>query len=139
MIMGFVYAELTLRNVKDVKMFERGRIKEREIRQVSLMAMVDTGSGTLVIDELTCKQLGLTIKGLRRSTLADGSKVDSKITEQVEINWKDRQSNCEAMVLPNADETLLGVIPLQDMDVMVYPARGVLVGAHEDAHVRMIK
>jgi hypothetical protein len=67
--MGTVYAEITLKNGDDVSDARRGRIKEQEVRQASVMAMVDTGAGTLVIDETTCQQLGLGIKGLRRSRL----------------------------------------------------------------------
>jgi predicted aspartyl protease len=99
--MGAVYAEITLKNGFDVGMVQHGLMKEPEIRQVNVMAMVDTGAGTLVIDEATCQQLGLAIKGLRRSILADSSKAICKVTEPVSVHWKDRASVYQALVLPN--------------------------------------
>jgi predicted aspartyl protease len=83
--MGTVYAEITLKNGLDVGKVREGLIKEQGSRQV-VMAIVDTGAGTLVIDEATCQQLGLAIKGLRRSTLANGSKEPCKITAPVEVH-----------------------------------------------------
>ncbi|MDR3343127.1 MAG: retropepsin-like domain-containing protein [Treponema sp.] len=136
--MGTVYAEITLKNAGDVQKALDGLMKEQEIRQVSVTAMVDTGAGTLVIDETTCQQLGLGIKGLRRSILADNSKAICKMTMPVEVHWKDRNTFCEAMVLPDTATVLLGAIPLGGMDLMVNPVAGELVGVHGDEPLGMI-
>jgi hypothetical protein len=45
---------------------------------------------------------------------------------------------CQAWVIPNAKEILLGAIPLEDMDLMVDPAGRKLVGAHGDEPLGMI-
>jgi clan AA aspartic protease len=137
--MGAVYAEITLKNGGDITMVERGLMKEQKVRQVSIMAMVDTGVGTLVIDEAICQKLGLTIRSLRRSSLADNSKTICKVTEPVQVHWKDRRTYCEAFVLPDMDQALLGAIPLEGMDLMVNPGAGELVGAHGDEMLGMIK
>ncbi|MDR3335387.1 MAG: hypothetical protein LBT13_10975, partial [Treponema sp.] len=71
--------------------------------------------------------------------LADGSKQVYRITAPVEVHWKDRDTDCRAIVLPNADEVLLKAIPLADMDLIVNPATGELTGAHGDEVVCMIK
>jgi clan AA aspartic protease len=137
--MGTVYAALTLKNAMDVGKVREGLIAEREIRQVAVMSMVDTGTGTLIINELTCQQLGLAIVGLRRSTYANGTKELCKVTEPVDIHWNDRVTSCRAVVVPSTDEVLLGAIPLEDMDLIVHPARRELTGAHGDEVVCMIK
>ena len=67
--MGFVHADITLKNVKDIMKAEEGLIKEAEIRQASVHAMVDTGARTLVISEAIRQQLGLELKEERRATL----------------------------------------------------------------------
>ena len=54
------------------------------------------------------------------------------ITQPVDIHWKNRETSCRAMVLPNAKEVLLGAIPLEDMDLIVNPAKLELIGAHGD-------
>jgi clan AA aspartic protease len=136
--MGLVYAEITLKNAGDVTNVKRGTIKEQEVRQMTLTAMVDTGAITLVINEATYEKLGLATKDYRRSTLADGSKQKCRITEPVEVWWKNRRTSCEAIVLPNSDKVLLGAIPLEGMDLMVNPVEQALVGIHGDEPICVI-
>ena len=137
--MGIVYAEITLKNSLDVGKAEEGLIKEPEIRQTTVTAMVDTGAGTLVINEELRMRLGLKIKGLRRATFANEVKEICKVTEPVEIHWENRSSAVRALVVPDSSEVLLGAIPLEDMDLMVDPVRQVLTGAHGDDIVCLVK
>jgi hypothetical protein len=44
-----------------------------------------------------------------------------------------------ALLLPGAEEVLLGAIPLEDMDLVVDPAVRELKGAHGDEVVCLIK
>jgi len=57
--MGLVYEEITLKNNYDVTNFKHGLIKESEIRQITVQALVDTGASTLVINEEIREKLGL--------------------------------------------------------------------------------
>jgi hypothetical protein len=57
-------------------------------------------------------------------------RVACKVTEPVEIRWKDRSTACRAVVMPGAENILLGAIPLEDMDLMVNPVKQVLEGVH---------
>jgi hypothetical protein len=57
----------------------------------------------------------------------------------VEVHWKNRSTSCEAIVLPNSDEVLLGAIPLEGMDLMVNPVEQVLVGVHGDEPLCLVK
>jgi hypothetical protein len=45
---------------------------------------------------------------------------------------------CEAIVLPHADEILLGAIPLEAMDLVIHPLKEELVGAHGDQPLLLI-
>ena len=137
-IMGIVYADITLKNFRDTSRAEDGLIKESEIRQKTVRAMVDTGAGTLVINEELCAQLGLGIKGLRRASFANDAKEICKVTEPVEIHWNNRITAVLALVVPNASEVLLGAIPLEDMDLIVDPARQALTGAHGEDVVCLV-
>jgi clan AA aspartic protease len=130
--MGLVYTAITLKNAADVSDVDRGYRKAGEVRQTAVNALVDTGAGTLVINEDVREKLGLRITGLRRSTLADGEKFTYQVTEPVSVFWKDRDTACPALVLPDAPDVLLGAIPLEDMDLIVNPATLQLVGAHGD-------
>jgi clan AA aspartic protease len=137
--MGLVHAEITLKNAWDVINVRQGIIEEREIRQVTLTAMVDAGAGTLVINDEVRRKLGLEIERTRRAELADGAKNEYGVTEPVKIHWKNRETACAALVLPGSSDVLLGAIPLEDMDLIVNPAKQELTGAHGDEALCMIK
>jgi clan AA aspartic protease len=136
---GIVYTEIVLKNAGDIAMVQRGIIPEKEVRTVAVKAMVDTGAGTLVINEEIREKLGLSTKALRRTALADGISAIYQVTEPVEIQWEDRNSACMAVVIPGADNILLGAIPLEDMDLIVDPKRQQLVGAHGNEVVCLVK
>ncbi|MDR1956946.1 MAG: retroviral-like aspartic protease family protein [Treponema sp.] len=137
--MGTVYTEITLKNAGDIVRAQYGHITEKEIRETTVRALVDTGAGTLVINEPVREKLGLAIKGLRGAELADGTKQVCRLTEPVEIHWKDRHTACLALVVPGAGDVLLGAIPLEDMDLIVDPRRRELIGAHGDEVLCLVK
>jgi clan AA aspartic protease len=130
--MGNVFAEITLKNGGDVMSVDRGLIADNEIRTITLNALVDTGAMTLVINEETRQKLGLSLRKTRSVTLAGGKKAICHVTEPVEIWWNDRNTIVNAWVLPGDGITLLGVIPLEDMDLIVDPSHNLLIGAHGD-------
>jgi len=137
--MGLVHAEIILRNAGDVTSVRRGYIKEPEIRQTNVTAMVDTGAASLVINEDIRRQLGLVVERPYRAELADGPAQMYGLTESVEIQWKNRGAICQAIVVPNANEVLLGAIPLEAMDLIINPSKQELVGAHGDEELYMLK
>ena len=135
--MGIVYVDITLKNVKDIIKVELGLIKKQEIRQTTVKAMVDTGAGTLVINEELREKLGLEIKGERPVILANDKTETLKISDPVEVHWKDRSMTCRPVVA-SGGEVLLGAIPLEDMDLIVDPVRQGLIGAHGDEAVSIL-
>jgi len=137
--MGLVYTDITLKNAIDVGVYRRGGIKEPEVRQTTVRAMVDTGCFTLVITESVRQELGLEIEGEDEVPLANETTEKCKITEPVTIYWKNRQTVAQAMVLPSAKEVLLGAIPLEGMDLIVDPARQTVIGAHGEKAVYPVK
>jgi len=129
--MSVVYTELTLKNKIDEANAKQGFIKENEIRQMTVNAIVDTGAWTIVINEETCTKLGLMDEGIGEATLADGQKAEYPMAGPLEICWKNRRFTCDALVLPDAPDILLGAIPLEGMDLTINPKRE-LVGVHGD-------
>ena len=136
--MGSVRAEITLKNVFDERKAREGFIKEEEIRSVTIQALVDTGAMSLVITEELCQKLGLRIIGQRLTRVANGQRESCKVTEPVKIQWKNRFSSLSALVLPGLKNVLLGVVPLEDMDLMVNPVTQELVGVHGDVAETMV-
>jgi len=136
--MGSVFAEVTLKNGGDIVLARSGYIPKQNIRAITVTALVDTGVATLVMGEETREQLGLAIVDTHTITLAGGSKASCGITEPVELCWKDRKSSVRAWVLPGEKHVLIGVIPLEEMDLIVDPAYQTLVGAHGDQEMHLL-
>jgi len=136
--MGTFFEEITLENVVDRGMFNRGYIKEDKIRTLTVQAMPDTGAWTLVINENAREKLGLTIEGETISSLADGKTASYPITESVKIMWKDRNITLPAIVINEAVDILLGALPLEGMDLIVDPVRKQLRGAHGDQPLHVL-
>jgi clan AA aspartic protease len=137
--MGEVVEKITLVNAHDAGDLRRGRIKESDVRKLTVDAVVDTGAGPLVITESMRQRLGLDIEMQYSVNLAGGVKQKCTKAELVDIHWKDRYTASRPIVLPTSEETLLGVIPLEDMDLMVNPIERCLVGAHGDSWVQQVR
>jgi len=135
--MGLVHAEITLKNIRDKIMAKEGYIKEPEVRQTTVKAVVDTGAMTLVINEQLRQKLGLGVVGEKPATLADNTKKTVQIAEAVEVHWKNRSMICQPWVV-SAGRILLGAIPLENMDLIVDPGSQMLVGAHGDEEVGLL-
>jgi len=129
--MGHVYADITLLNAIDVGLARRGDITNAHVRKMEVNAMVDSGAMTLIINEQIAEQLGLEVKKQVDVTLADGSHHKCDYVGPVDIHFENRFAGCHALVVPGADEILLGVIPLEEMDVMIDPVSQKLV-VHPD-------
>jgi clan AA aspartic protease len=106
--MGLVYADIQLLNPREP---ERKSLPQR--------ALVDTGSTYLVIPEHAAIQLGFKELETREITLADGATVAKPYVGPVEVRAFGRRAFVGAIVA--GDETLLGAIPMEDMDLVVHP------------------
>jgi clan AA aspartic protease len=130
-IMGHVYANLTLSNSFDNLLAQRGDIPLEKVRKMEVTALIDSGTRTLTINEKIAEQLGLPVQRQVEVTLADGSYRKCDYVGLVNTYFENRFSGCHALVLPGADEILLGVIPLEEMDVIIDPFSEKLV-VHPD-------
>jgi len=136
--MGYTFAELTLRNALDGWESEGEFNEEPKNHRKTVQALVDTGAHWLVISEELRRELGLKIIDEKRVSLADNTKIICPRTGLVEIHWKDRCAIQSALVVPDRPNVLLGVYPLEEMDLIVDPVRQELIGAHGDEWVMYI-
>jgi clan AA aspartic protease len=120
-IMGHVYADITLENCGDADLAQQGDIPPENVRKMKVNAMVDSGAMTLTINEEIAHQLGLRVRKRQEVVLADGSFRRCDYAGPVYVHFENRLACCLALVLPGADEVLLGVIPLEEMDVIIDP------------------
>jgi len=119
--MGFVYADITIASSFDVTAAKKGLVAESDVKKMCVKALVDTGAMTLIINDEIAAQLDLEVKDRVTVELADGSRCKRNLVGPIDIYFKNRQTSCLALVIPGANEVLLGVIPIEGMDVIIDP------------------
>ncbi|MDR1964308.1 MAG: clan AA aspartic protease [Planctomycetaceae bacterium] len=119
--MGFAHATITLTNSGDEAVAARGFLPPESVRKTEVRALVDSGASTLVINDTIKNQLGLRVQETAEISLADGSSQVCEIVGPVDIRFKNRHTVTYALVIPTASDVLLGVIPLEGMDVIIDP------------------
>lgn len=112
--MGTTYADLTLTNL-----FTK--------QSITVNALVDTGATFMCVTETIAVQLGFDTAEVSRHvvTLADGRQIRVPRIAPIEIGFANRSYITEALVL--GDEPLMGVLPLEAMDLLVDPLRQQLI------------
>jgi clan AA aspartic protease len=108
--MGIIYADLRLAN--DAK---------PELEEINATALVDTGALHLCIPEHIALQLQLKTVEMREVILADGKPYQVPYVSPVRIELLNRHAVTGALVFGN--QVLLGAIPMEDMDLVIEPAR----------------
>ena len=93
--------------------------RKPDLQAVEVEALADTGAVHLSIPEHLKIQLELEEIDQKEVTLADGSRKLVPYVGPIEIRFKNRIGFSGALVM--GDEPLLGVIPLEDMDLVVIP------------------
>ncbi len=106
--MGLVNAEILLANPK-----------KPELEPVETEALADSGAVHLCITEHIRIQLQLDEIDKKEVTLADGSKKLVPYVGPIELRFRNRVGFAGALVM--GDQTLLGAIPMEDMDLVIIP------------------
>jgi clan AA aspartic protease len=122
--MGLIYADVELANVDDLALVRRGYLSSDKVRSLTVRALVDSGAYQLCINENIQRQLDLAEIERITAELADGRLTELAMVGPVEIRFKNRKTVCNAAVLPGETEVLLGSIPMEDMDLVLYPQEG---------------
>lgn len=89
------------------------------------IALVDTGSVNLCLPKYLAIRLGLRELEKRDVIVADGRTVRCSYSGPVLVQFHDR--NCYTGALIIGDEVIIGTIPLEDMDLLIYPSKHAVV------------
>ncbi|MBI4309529.1 MAG: clan AA aspartic protease [Candidatus Omnitrophica bacterium] len=108
--MGLVYARIVLKNPREPK-----------LAPIEITTLVDSGAFHLCIPEHIRLQLKLEIVEQKEISLADGTRKLVPYAGPVQIHFKNRTGFAGALVM--GDEALLGVIPMEDMDLVIHPLK----------------
>ena len=110
--MGLVRATITLRNPANNI-------------ELNVRSMVDSGALLLCIPEHIAVQLKLPELEKREVVLANGHRTTCAYVGPIEVRFESRRCFVGALVM--GDETLLGAVPMEDMDLLIHPAKRQLV------------
>jgi clan AA aspartic protease len=107
--MGLTYADIEVENL-----FTK--------RALPVKALVDSGAVFLTVPEHIAVQLGfdLTEVGTREVVLANGHREIAPMIGPLRVKFGDRYCDLSALVL--GDESLLGAVPMEMMDLVLHPA-----------------
>lgn len=137
--MGLVYADIELINSEDIGLARKHIIGEEEIKRISLNILVDSGAYMMAINETIQSQLELPFIEKRKVQLADSRVVEYDVVGPVTIKFANRKAVCSAFVLPGDSESLLGAIPMEEMDVLIHPSRQQLIVNPEHPNYAVLK
>ena len=119
--MGLVMIIIKVSNITDMEIAQRGLMPSESVRSAEIEATVDTGATMLALPEDAVQQLGVPEKGRQRVRYADGRTAELSRVMGVHLEIMGRDMTCDALVLPAGSRALLGVIPLEGLDLVVDP------------------
>lgn len=119
--MGLVYADIQLISGDDLALFRHGFLAEDQIKHMTVGMLVDSGAYLLVINDRIKEQLDLPVLEKQTMRLADETEIRVEVVGPVEVRFENRSTTARAAVIPGNIEPLLGLIPLEDLDVVIDP------------------
>jgi len=137
--MGSVYAEIELINAVDFGMAKRHQLDQDEVKKLRVTMLVDSGAWMMAINESIQEQLDLPLIEKRKVQLADSRIVEYPVVGPIIIKFENRTATANAFVLQGDSEPLLGAIPMEEMDVLINPARRELIVNPEHPHHAVMK
>lgn len=112
--MGLIHAEIELSNARD-----------EDLLPMNVNALVDSGALHLCIPQHVATQLQLAVHDRREVVTADRVPHTVDYVGPLRVRYANRQCMVGALVLGN--KTLLGAIPMEDMDLVISSARRSLI------------
>ena len=108
--MGHVFADIELSNPR-----------QPTLEPVKVNALADSGALMLCIPQHVANQLDLEMESTREVSVADGRNLKVPYVGPVRVAFGKRFCYVGALVL--GDEVLLGAVSMEDMDLVINPAR----------------
>ena len=132
--MGLVMTTIKITNTFDFINASDGIIDPATVRSVEVEALADTGAIELCIPEEIAERLGARIVRKRSVVVADGRRLEVTEVGPIEIEILGRSTTGNAIVLPRGTRPLLGALQMEQLDLVVVPRTGEVIGnpAHPD-------
>jgi clan AA aspartic protease len=133
--MGLVYADIELISGDDLVLFRHGFLAEDQIKHMTVSVLVDSGAYMLCINDRIKEQLDLPVLEEQTVRLADDTEIRLEVVGPVEVRFENRSTTVRAIVFPGNVEPLLGVIPIEDLDVVIDPKQQRLIVNPESPYI----
>jgi clan AA aspartic protease len=122
--MGIILTDIELANAR-----------QDDLLPMTVSALVDSGAVHLCIPQHVANQLNLPVLDRREVTVANGESQMVDYVGPIRVRFANRQCMVGALVL--GDQALLGAIPMEDMDLVISPARQTLVVNPQNPNMAM--
>ena len=117
--MGEVKTKIKLTNFVDLRNYENGLIPKNEVHFTEVEMLVDTGATMLTISEDVAKKIGIKKEKEILVSLADESIHKHFKGRGILVEIGDRDCVTDCVILERGTQSLLGQIPLEEMDLVV--------------------
>ncbi len=118
--MGKPTVSVDVINANDLGASETGLIPAHQVRHEQILFTADTGATFVSLPIDVIERLGLQQRGKSTGMTANGT-VERRKFSPVFMEIMGRQTSVDAMELPVGTPPLLGVIPLEALDLIVNP------------------
>ena len=116
--MGEIRTDMALENAGDREYFDRGGCDESDIRQTSVVGIVDTGARTLMLPQNVVERLGLRNRGTAFVSYADERRDERPLAGPVSVRIGNRTMVTDCIVGPPLSEPLIGQVVLERLDLI---------------------
>ncbi|MBS1566129.1 MAG: hypothetical protein JST39_17225 [Bacteroidetes bacterium] len=134
-----IHANIELISSGDLVMVRRGYIKNDEVKRLQVDVLVDTSVSYFFINQYIKEYLDLSVYRTETTELPDGRSIKCKVAGPMNLRFKNRQTSCDAMVLPGDSMPILGSIALLAMNVAIDSVREELVVQPERLDLSLVK
>ena len=117
--MGEVKTKIKLTNFVDLRNYENGLIPKNKVHFTEVEMLVDTGATMLTISEDVANKIGIKKEKEILVSLADESIHKHFKGRGILVEIGDRDCVTDCVILERGTQSLLGQIPLEEMDLVV--------------------
>ena len=116
--MGEIVVEIELENAEDRGLARAGKLRESDVRQVTIPAAADTRATILTLPEDIVERLGLRREGSARVEYADGRRDVLPLAGPVTVRIGDRVAVSDCIVMPRGSDAQVGQIVTRQLDLI---------------------
>jgi hypothetical protein len=114
-----VYANIEIFNANDISFARKGFAQESPLKSIETRCIVDFNTKMFCINQIIQDKLEFPVIERKIFRMNDSTLKEFEIVSDVIVKFENRQTSCRALVLPSNEELILGMIPLNGLDVKI--------------------